>query len=240
MDFAQTQYDVRLDWGLRGATVLAPRCEVAVIVDVLSFSTCVDIACATGTIVFPYPYKDVTAETYARGVDAVLAGNRSAGGLSLSPASMLSLNSGARLVLPSPNGATISHACSAPIVLAGCLRNAAAVARYASGHDPICVIAAGEKWPDGSLRFAWEDLVGAGALVHALDGSKSPEARAAEAVFLSVRSQLVEQLHACVSGLELVERGSSEDVILAAQQDVSHCVPRLQDGAFTQVSGEIV
>lgn len=90
----------------------------------------------------------------------------------------------ARLVLPSPNGSAIASA-TAGTVVAACLRNATAVARWlgfrlADSGTAVTVIAAGERWPDGSLRPALEDLLGAGALLSALCAgtgiSASPEA----------------------------------------------------------------
>ena len=51
---SQARYDVRFEWGERGLRALAPHVELLVIVDVLSFSTCVALACARGATVFPY------------------------------------------------------------------------------------------------------------------------------------------------------------------------------------------
>ena len=72
----QSEFDVRCEWGLHGVELLAPISDVVVIVDVLSFSTCVDIATADGAAVFPYRFNDDSARDYARARGALLAGRR--------------------------------------------------------------------------------------------------------------------------------------------------------------------
>lgn len=230
---SQDAFDVRVDWGLQGLEAVGRDASVVVIVDLLSFSTCVSIACERGAEILPFRSKDASAAEHARQQQALLAGRRGEGGFSLSPASLLALEPGMRLVLPSPNGSTLTLHATAPTVIAGCLRNADAVAaRAQAAGGPIAVIAAGEQWADGSTRFAIEDLIGAGAIVHALAGAKSPEALVAEAAYLAARDRLPSVLAACVSGRELIERGHPQDVHLAAQANVSAVVPQLSAGAY--------
>ena len=62
----QSEFDIRCEWGLHGVELLAPISDVVVIVDVLSFSTCVDIATANGAAVFPYRFNDDSARDYAQ------------------------------------------------------------------------------------------------------------------------------------------------------------------------------
>ena len=106
---------------------------------------------------------------------------------SLSPKSLSALPAGATLVLPSPNGAALTAGLgSAGQVVAGCLRNATAVgACIADAGSKIGVLAAGERWSvDGSLRPAFEGLVGAGAAIAAIGrADRSPEAAAAAAAY---------------------------------------------------------
>ena len=103
---------VRVEWGLTGALqLLGPdgSASLVVVVDVLSFSTAVTVACDQGVVVHPYPHRDrAGAEALAARLGAALAQPRGDGRLSLSPASLLRLRGG-RLVLPSPNGATVAH-----------------------------------------------------------------------------------------------------------------------------------
>ena len=96
----------------------------------------------------------------------------------------------------------------------------------------IAIIPAGERWPDGSLRPSFEDLMGAGAIINFLDGKCSPEARTAKFAFLAAEKDLETQLLQCGSGKELIERGYREDVLLAAELNISDCVPTLQNGAY--------
>ena len=48
--FNQQEFDIRLEWGLKGVELLAPISDVVIIVDVLSFSTCVDVGTGMGVI----------------------------------------------------------------------------------------------------------------------------------------------------------------------------------------------
>jgi 2-phosphosulfolactate phosphatase len=60
----------------------------------------------------------------------------------------------------------------------------------------------------------------------------SPEARAAVAAFRAARDDLLEALAGSASGRELVDRGFSDDVAMAARLDVTDLVPVLGDGMF--------
>ena len=233
MIFNQSEFDLRLVWGIQGATELAPISDVVVIVDILSFSTAVEIATNNGAIVFPYRWKDSSAQDYAKSMKAELATNRtSTTGYSLSPQSLINISGGTKLVLPSPNGSSLTLLTQETPTLAGCLRNCQAVAQFAQNYgDKIAVIPAGEKWENGTLRPAVEDLIGAGAILSYLSGSLSPEAAAAVAVFDTFKNDLLDVLRKCSSGKELISRGFESDVELAAAINISDCVP-----VFTQKS----
>ena len=246
----QLPFTVRMDWGLDGAAAIG-GVDVAVVVDVLSFSTCVCVAAETGIVVLPYGSADHGAAAYAAERDAALAVGRSDAGpgqISLSPATIRAARGVERLVLPSPNGSTIAahlKGCGGSVV-AGCLRNADAVARWLTdrlGADggTVGVVAAGERWPGGRLRPAVEDLWGAGAVVSALLCAgwtrPSPEAATAAAAFRAARGDLPARLLECASGAELVALGFSGDVALAAEVDTSRAVPLLGEAGFEDVAG---
>jgi 2-phosphosulfolactate phosphatase len=231
--FRQAEFDVRCEWGSAGLRELAAISDVLVIVDVLSFTTAIDIATARGAEVFPYPLQGESAAGYAASLDAKLASPDRAAGFSLSPASLRILPAGYRLVLPSPNGAALSFSADHSIVLAACLRNATAVARAAARlGSSVAVIPAGEMWPTGELRPALEDWIGAGAVIAACPGSRSPESSLAAAAFDYFRDNLSKALRESGSGKELIARGFGVDVDLAAEWNVSSTVPRLLNRAF--------
>jgi 2-phosphosulfolactate phosphatase len=232
--FDQNEFDIRCEWGAPGVTLLAPLSDAVVIVDVLSFSTCVDVAVGRGATVYPYARYDESALTYAESLEAILAYKDRAVGYSLSPTSLMSLPADTKLVLPSPNGATLSLLTGDTPTYAGCVRNAQSIAQHVQQTaQRISIIPAGERWPSrGEIRFALEDILGAGAIIHYLQGTKSPEALAAEAVFLRYRDDLTATLQALGSGKELVEKGTPHDVVLASQLNVSTAAPRLIDKAY--------
>ena len=92
MIFSQSEFNIRCEWGENGVAQLAPISDVVVIVDVLSFSTCVEIATRRGAMIFPYRWRDETAEAFAVSVGAELADNRrSQSKYSLSPESLTNI-----------------------------------------------------------------------------------------------------------------------------------------------------
>ncbi|MCI0399429.1 MAG: 2-phosphosulfolactate phosphatase [Chloroflexi bacterium] len=236
MYFDQKEYDIRFEWGLSGVKALAPVSDVMIIVDVLSFTTCVDIVVGNGGYVFPYHGQAEALADYAHSVGALFASRtrQRESAYSLAPSSLVTIPEGTRLVLPSPNGSTLSLATGGVHTMAGCLRNAKAVAARASQLGKrITVIAAGERWPDGLLRPALEDLIGAGAIIVHLNGQRSPEAEMAVAGFLHAESNLLDTLLRCGSGKELVGRGFKDDIWLASELNVSSSAPLLVDGAYS-------
>ena len=249
-DAAQEGYAFRFGWGLDGLHTLAPEVAVVVVIDVLRFTTAVSAALEAGATVLPFRWKDERAPAYAAEHGAVLAGRREEGGPSLSPTDLLRLPSGARIVLPSPNGSAISFEAGelgVECVLAGSLRNASAVARYAAtiaDGRPVATIAGGEGWHDRpGLRPALEDMLGAGAVLRALDPAGamgpsgcSPDARAARAAFNDARPMLHDALAGTASGIELTRIGMADDVGTASEYDVTRVVPRLVGREFSAVA----
>jgi len=113
-------------------------------------------------------------------------------------------------------------------VVGGRLQNAAAVAAWAlarqeelGGRFRIAVAAAGALRPDGSLRFAVEDLLAAGAVIEELAAlgidHSSPEAAAAAASYTGLRRAARHLLSASASAREsgeAIELTPSDEVPL--------------------------
>jgi 2-phosphosulfolactate phosphatase len=244
----ERRHQIRMDWGLRGAEANCADAALAVVVDVLSFTTTLSVAMDIGAEVYPFEWGDEAAREFAARHDAVLAvgrfeARRAVAGpaVSLSPASLRAGGESsvpARIVLPSPNGSALARflgRAGLPVVGAA-LRNRAAVASWIAGEltdrdGHVTVIAAGERWADDSLRPAVEDLWGAGAVIAALGEvagcALSPEAATAAAAFRAIASSLPAELPATVSGRELIQAGFPEDVAIAAELDTSDHVPHL-------------
>ena len=194
--FDQARYQVRFEWGTEGLDRLAPA-DVAVVVDVLTFSSAMADAAARGTVVGFY--------------DEAVTG--------------------------SANGAPLAAraAESGALVLIGCLRNASAVAeailaeqRRRGARTSVALLAAGERDPAG-VRFAVEDLLGAGAIGDALAARgidhTSPEAAAAVEAFRGLRGAVRHLLTAGGTGQRLLAHDRREEVVAAATLDDLAVVP---------------
>jgi 2-phosphosulfolactate phosphatase len=228
--------NVDCQWGMNGLRAIAAG-NTVVIVDVLSFSTSTTVGVRNGATILPCEWNDERAAALAAEEGAELASKRGRGRFTLAPASLREAPAGLRLVLPSPNGSTLAWAAQglpAAAIVVGCFRNATAVARWASkqGQD-VAVIAAGERWEDGTIRFAIEDWIGAGAIISRLSGNRSAEAEAAAASFERLRHSIHATLANCPSGRELIDSGYPDDIDLASELDADAVVPLLAGNAFT-------
>lgn len=262
----QEQYTLRCEWGQEGIGYLGPISDVIIIVDVMCFSTAIDVAVSRGAIVFPSAV--IHEQLYGKALEsnAVLGDSKNNLGYNLSPASLLSIKEGTRLVLPSLNGSTLTMIAEnietaqeldgasffmQKVILAGCIRNAQAVAKKAVELGrTIAVIPAGEHWPDNTTRFAIEDMFGAGALIESIihfmqssnkyelkysDDLVSPEASSVLAAYKAAKGTLYRTLKDSVTGRFLMEHGFEQDVRLASELNVSTAVPQLIDGAYRNI-----
>ncbi|GAA1534066.1 2-phosphosulfolactate phosphatase [Microbacterium ginsengiterrae] len=156
----------------------------------------------------------------------------------------------------SRNGAAVAAAAASgdATVLVGSLRNAAAVARAVleiqnrrQARTSVAVIAAGELTDDGDLRFAVEDLLGAGTIIAALSDlgadHTSPEAAAACESARGLRRAMRHLLTASGSGKEIAAGVDATAQIeatglvptapaAAAEVDATDAVPILEGAAF--------
>jgi len=127
-------------------------------------------------------------------------------------------------------------------VLIGGIRNARAVAdrilriqTERAARTSIAIIAVG--YPDAeNLRFAVDDLLGAGAVVAALGDlgidHASPDAAVAGEGYRALRGAARHLLSASGTGRSLADAGHAEVVQAAAARDAASVVPSLLDGAF--------
>ncbi len=242
----QLDAGVRFDWGPVAARHLHEASGCLVIVDVLTFTTATTVATGRGMEVLPYHLGAPGLESFAADHGAELAVRRrevsAAHPWSLSPGTLLRGPLAARLVLPSPNGSAIAAiaAESGGLALASCLRNSGAVTSwlldngYGTANRPITVVAAGERWHDGSLRPALEDGLGAGAVLSGLRAAGLPLSveAAAMAVAYDATGDVAAAVRGSGSALELDGVGCAQDVELAVALDVDVHVPVLTDGAF--------
>jgi 2-phosphosulfolactate phosphatase len=205
--FDQSTYQVRLEWGVAGLARLDPA-EIAVVVDVLRFSTTVIDAVERG--------EDVPLDAAAHAVSingaAVAAAAAGRGALVLLGALR--------------NASTVAAAVLAEQERRGARTSIAVIAAgEMTGRDAAATV-----------RFAVEDQLGAGAVVDALGAlgidHTSPDAAVAAESFRALRRAVKHLLTASGSGLELIERGMRDEVLAAAAVDAASVVPVLRDGVF--------
>ncbi len=215
--------------GIDGLSYYGAFYAAIVVVDVLTFCTTVDIAISKDSTIIPTALEDDSLlRPLAEKQNAILAGKRGNIGITLSPASMQSLQPKQKILLPSLNGSPLINLASkfTKPVFTGCLRNSEALAKLLmkKHYFPILFVAAGEKFPNRTLRPSIEDYWGVGSILALLNGEKTMEAQCAEKSFDFVSHNLKKALIASESGQELCTHGYQEDVEVAADFNASNRV----------------
>ncbi|MET0672120.1 MAG: 2-phosphosulfolactate phosphatase [Microbacterium pygmaeum] len=210
--FSQSDYQVRLDWGLDGLVRITPA-DVVVIVDVLRFSTTVTVALESGA---DFPLDAAAHEISINGAPLAEAAGRSGA---------LVLLGGLR------NAGAVGAAIYAEQARRGERTSIAVIAcgELAGRGDA-------HRNPDAHVRFAVEDQLGAGAVIDALAelgiDHSSPEAAVAGESFRALRRAATHLITASGSGRELAEAGLRNEVLAAATADAASVVPVLREGVF--------
>ncbi len=88
MIYDQTEYDIACEWSVEGVSMFAPTADVVIVVDVLTFTTCVEFATNQGAVIFPYRWRDETTYDFAEKVNAEVADRNNPNGFSLSVTSL--------------------------------------------------------------------------------------------------------------------------------------------------------
>lgn len=238
-------YQCNLDWGADGSRRAAERNEIVVIIDCLSFSTAVVTAVEHGAVIYPCG-RASDATTLKGKTGTELAVKRpevpKLGRFSLSPLTLLGVEDGSKIILPSLNGASCVEAASgAHLIFAGALINARAIAAALNGlvtktGRSITLIACGELDEAGNkeieLRQAVEDYLSAGAILDELDIKLSPEAQECRRHFIGSKEKIADIIWNSPSGVWLEDRGFGNDVEYASRLNRFDCVPVLRQGIF--------
>lgn len=218
----------------RGISAKATAGLDVVIVDVLRATTTIVFAVSRGARVMPVA-DEAEALAKGRALGAVLVGEHLGKRLegfdcnnSQAELGALAL-AGKTVVITTTNGTKAIAACAeAHQIIAGALTNASAVAEHlAAGTRDIALVCAGRS--TGAL--ASEDLLGAGAIAHAV--------RARAAIWIADGARVAIELFergATVASSdaaeELIAQGNRADVDAAAMHDAHTVVPVLRDGCF--------
>ena len=208
--------------------------EVAVVIDVLRFTTCVAAALEAGaTTLVPCATVEEARERRAPG--DLLAGERQSlpiPGFDLgnSPREFTPERVQGRRILTTTTNGTLAVRAAGTGLCAALVNRAAVAGWLARRGEPACLVCSGNR---GS--FGADDWLAAGALVAGMREAGATleaddAARAAEAWFLGHRDILARALALCDHGRSLVQAGLEADVDLCAQLDRWPVLPWFQDG----------
>lgn len=205
MKFVEPEFDIHCSWGFKLVEDVMIQYDVCIIVDVLSFSTSLDLLInAKENLQNEPPSVDFVHH--------------------------LTLQN---LVIPSPVGLPFQINLPQKPVLAGCLRNARAVARTAMQlGDKVLVIPVGDKLSEEEFKTCSEDFIAAGAIISYMKGSRSAESNAALDIYNSSKGNIEEMVKLSSSARKMILQGFLAEVEQACQYNKSKNAPLLEEGGL--------
>lgn len=205
MKVVEPEFDIHCCWGFKLADDIVLQYDVCIMVDVLSFSTSLDLL--------------INAKENAPNMPATDNFMHH-----LTPQS---------LHIPSPVGLPLQLNLHPVPVLAGCLRNARAVARAAMQlGNTVLVIPMGDKLAEEEFKTCSEDFIAAGAIISYMKGSRSAESNAALDIYNSSKGNIEEMVKLSTSARQMMLHGFLVEVDQACQFNRSKNVPLLEEGTL--------
>ena len=209
MKVVEPEFDIHCCWGFKLAEDILIQYDVCIIVDVLFFSTSIDLLLDTKENTQNIPVAHHFIQPF----------------------------SPEKLSIASPVGLPLQLNLHKKTVLAGCLRNARAVAKAAMQlGNTVLVIPVGDKLSDEDFKTCSEDFIAAGAIVSYLKGDRTAESNAALDIYNSSKGNIEEMVKLSSSARQMMMNGSLPEVELACQFNKSKNVPLLEEGAWLNLA----
>ena len=209
MKVVEPEFDIHCCWGFKLADDLVLQYDVCIIVDVLSFSTSLDLLINVKENTQNMPVADDFIHH-------------------LTPQ---------KLNIPSPVGLPIQLNLHQKPVLVGCLRNARAVAKVARMlGNAVLLIPVGDKLSEEEFKTCSEDFIATGAIISYMKGARSAESEAALDVYNSSKGNIEEMVKLSSSARQMMLNGFLLEVDQACQFNRSKNVPLLEEGALINLA----
>ena len=211
MKVVEPEFDIHCCWGFKLAEDTFIQYDVCIIVDVLFFSTSIDLLLDTKENTQNIPVAHHFIQPF----------------------------SPEKLSIASPVGLPLQLNLHTKTVLAGCLRNARAVAKAAMQlGNTVLVIPVGDKLSDEDFKTCSEDFIAAGAIVSYLKGDRTAESNAALDIYNSSKDDIEEMVKLSSSARHMILNGFSPEVDQACQFNRSKNVPLLEDGTLINLTAK--
>jgi 2-phosphosulfolactate phosphatase len=209
MKLVEPEFDIHCCWGFKLDAEVIFSYDVCIIVDVLSFSTSLDLLLHA-----------------KQNTENILASTN-----------LIRKFSPKKLKITSPVGLPQQLKLHKKPVLVGCLRNARAVARIARQlGNTVLVIPMGDKLSEEEFKTCSEDFIAAGAIISYMKGVRSPESKAALDIYNTSKGDIEEMVKLSSSARHMTLKGFSTEVDQACQFNKSKHVPLLEKGTLIDLT----